>query len=297
MGVIMKKKDYKLTIILLFFIVAVSLFVYIYFIADMNEWRNDSLRNNYQYHVEVGGLSGRHAVGTTTVMVPIPATKEGKLAITTHQTEPSFAQKLSRLHYPENRRKGPYFENTTETLDAKSINGNWTTFIAETENGYMLGFKTNASTLEDISFGELLVVVDHVDIFDPISKNSPILYPTKNISEISMIPYGNQSVYSSNPSYESYIYLSDNIENGTTNFGISLTVKNDITKWPFEYRGHYDNSIGISTNSTGKINVRAVLAQYTLKYGALVKLPEFEEPPEELDSPEGWESPELEIED
>lgn len=280
----MKKQDFKLTVTLLLFILAASSFIYIYFIADMNEWRNDNLRNNYQYHIDVEGLSGRHAVGTTTVMVPIPATKDGELAITTHQKEPSFAQKLSRLHYPKDRQKGPYFENTTEALDNKSIRGNWTTFIAETEDGYMLGFKTNQSILEDISFGEL-VVVDFVDIFDPISKNSPILYPTKNISEISMIPYGSQSVYSSNPSYESYVYLSDNIEKGTTHFSISLTVKNDITEWPFEYRGHYDNSIGISTNDTGKISVRAVLKQYTLKSGPLVKLPEFEEPPEELDSP------------
>lgn len=292
----MKKQDFKLIIILLLFVLAASSFIYIYFISDMNEWRNENLRNNYQYHVEVGGLSGRHAVDTTTIMVPIPATNEGKLAITTHQKKPSFAQKLSRLHYPKNRRKGPYFENTTETLDDKSINGNWTTFITETEDGYMLGFKTDDPILEDISFREL-VVVDYVDIFDPISKNSPILCPTKNISEISMVPYGDQSVYSSNPSYESFVYLSDNIEKGTTHFGISLTVKNDITEWPFEYRGHYDNSIGISTNSTGKISVRAVLTQYTLKSGPLVELPEFEEPPEELDSPEGWEPPELETED
>lgn len=86
-----KNEDYKLVIILLFFIVAASLFVYIYLIADMGEWRNDNLRNNYNYRVEITGLSGRHAEGTTIVMVPIPATEEGKLVITTHQKEPSFA--------------------------------------------------------------------------------------------------------------------------------------------------------------------------------------------------------------
>lgn len=112
-----KKENYKLVIILLFFIVAASLFVYIYLIADMNEWRNDNLRNNYNYRVEITGLSGRHAVGQTIVMVPIPATAKGKLVITTHQKEPSFAQKLSRLHYPKNRQNGPYFENTTQALD------------------------------------------------------------------------------------------------------------------------------------------------------------------------------------
>lgn len=291
-----KKENYKLVIILLFFIVAASLFVYIYLIADMNEWRNDNLRNNYNYRVEITGLSGRHAVGQTIVMVPIPATAKGKLVITTHQKEPSFAQKLSRLQYPKNRQNGPYFENTTQALDNRTIDENWTTFITKTEDGYMLGFKTNESVLEDIYIREL-VVVDYVDIFNPINGNSPILYPTKNMSDVPMVPYGDQLVYSSNPSYESYVYLSDNIEKGTTHFGISLSVKNDITEWPFEYRGHYDNSIGISTNSTGKINVRAGLAQYTLKSGPLVKLPEFEEPPEEFDPPEGWEPPELEAEE
>ena len=291
----MKNKDYKLAIILLFFIVAASLFVYIYFIADMNEWRSDELRNNYNYEVRVTGLSGRHAVGQTIVMVPIPATSEGKLVITTHQKEPSFAQKLSRLHYPKNRQNGPYFENTTPALDNRTIGGNWTTFITKTEDGYMLGFKTDESILEDIHIREF-VVVDYVDIFNPINKNSPILYPVKNILDVPMVPYGDQLVYSSNPSYESYVYLSDNIEKGTTHFGISLSVKNDITEWPFEYRGHYDNSIGISTNSTGKINVTSVLAQYTLS-GPLVELPELEEPPEEFDPPEGGEPPETEIEE
>lgn len=290
----MKKQDFKLIVILLLFILAASSFIYIYFIADMNEWRSDALRNNYEYHVEVGGLSGRHAVGTTTVMVPIPATKEWELAITTHQKEASFAQKLSRLHYPESKRKGPYFENTTEALDNKSIRGNWTMFITETEDGYMLGFKTNKSILEDISFREL-VVVDYVDIFDPISKNSPILYPAKNISETPMVPYGTQSLYSLNPSYDSYVYLSDNIEKGTTHFSIGLRASNDITEWPFEYRGHYDNSIGISTNDTGKISARAGLAQYMLK-SPFAELPEPEDPPEEFDPPEGWQPP-VEVEE
>lgn len=290
-----KKQDPKLVIILLFFIVAASLFVYIYLIADMNEWRSDELRNNYNYEVKITGLSGRHAVGPTIVMVPIPATSEGKLVITTHQKEPSFAQKISRLHYPKSKQNGPYFENTTQALDNRTIGGNWTTFITKTEEGYMLGFKTNESILEDIHIREF-VVVDYVDIFNPLNGNSPILYPAKNIPDVPMVPYGDQLVYSSNPSYESYVYLSDNVEKGITHFGISLSVDNDITEWPFEYRGHYDNSIGISTINTGKINVKSVLAQYTLS-GPLVELPELEEPPEEIDPPEGWEPPELEIEE
>lgn len=50
-----KNEDYKLVIILLFFIVAASLFVYIYLIADMVEWRNDNLRNNYNYSMQIQG--------------------------------------------------------------------------------------------------------------------------------------------------------------------------------------------------------------------------------------------------
>lgn len=281
------------------FLILISVIVVDLGELNMREWRSDNLRYNYEYDVQINGLSGRESTGTTIVMIPIPATKDGEFVTTPSQKEPSFAKQLVQeyiLHTPQSHRRGPYFKNTTEALDNKSIRGNWITFIAETEDGYMLGFKTNESILEDISFRKL-VVVDYVDIFDPISKNSPLLYPTSNISKISMTPYGDQSVYSSNPSYESYVYLSDNIEKGTTHFRIGLTAKNDVTEWPFEYRGHYDNSIEITTNDTGKISVRAVLTQHMLKSGPLVKLPDFEEPPEDFNPPEGWQPPELEIED
>ena len=44
-------------------------------------------------------------------------------------------------NWPKQYRKGPYFENATEIFDNKTIQGGWTTFIAETEKGYLLGFR------------------------------------------------------------------------------------------------------------------------------------------------------------
>ena len=257
------KKRYSLLIgVLLVFSLAGGLFLYI---ADMNMtlWREVGQRDYYGYTVDVRGLSGREVIGTTTIMVPIPATKDGIFITTPSQKEPSFIQNLIYeyfLHTPESKRKGPYFENTTEKFDNRLVIGNWTTFIAETDEGYMLGFKTNESTLTDISFG-VSVVMDSVDIFDPIYKNGPILYPIRNLSNISMIPYGNQVKYSSNPTYESYIYLSDNIQEGFTNFDIALNVHNDPTKWAKEYRGYYLNTVYVNTSSSGKIKVRATIEQ------------------------------------
>ena len=196
-------------------------------------------------------------------MIPIPATKDGDFVTTPSQKEPSFAKKMLQeyvLHTPQRYRKGPYFENTTEALDNKSIRGNWTTFIAETEDGYMLGFKTNKSTLEDISFRET-VVVDYVDIFDPINKNAPILYPIENISDFLIVAYGDHVKYISNPTYDSYVYLSDNIEEGTIYFAITLEAHNDPTEWAKEYRGSYLNYVKMATDDSGKIKVKATLEQ------------------------------------
>ncbi len=259
----MKKRSVLFIGFLLAFILAAGLFYYI--VVDLNTtlWREFGQRDYYGYSVDVKGLSGREAAGTTTVMVPIPATKDGKFVTTPSQKEPSFIQNLIYeyiLHTPESKRKGPYFESTTETLNNKLIDGNWTTFVAETDEGYMLGFKTNESTLTDIYFS-VGVVMDSVDIFDPIYKNGPILYPMRNLSNISMIPYGNQVKYGSNPNYESYVYLSNNIEEGFANFNIELYVSNDPTKWAKEYRGHYLNRVHADTSSSGKIKVRAAIEQ------------------------------------
>lgn len=47
-------------------------------------------------------------------------------------------------------------------------------FIAETDNGYMLGFRTKETRLEDISYSADFVA-DYFDIFDPINNGSPII--------------------------------------------------------------------------------------------------------------------------
>ncbi|MFZ3383349.1 MAG: hypothetical protein WA144_05435 [Candidatus Methanoperedens sp.] len=259
----MKKRYILLIGFLLVFIFIAGLFYYIVVDLNMVLWRESGQRDKYGYFVSVTGLSGREATGTTTVMVPIPATKDGKFVTTPSQKEPSYIQNLIYeyvLHTPEIYRKGPYWENTTETLNNKLIDGNWTTVIAETDKGYMLGFKTNKSTLTDIYFS-VGVVMDSVDIFDPIYKNGPVLYPMRNLSNTSMIPYGNQVKYGSNPTYESYVYLSDNVEEGFTNFNIILQVSNDPTKWAKEYRGSYLNTVYANTSSSDKIAVRSTMEQ------------------------------------
>lgn len=237
----MRKQNLLLIALLIIFLV-VGIFAHtIYMNAE--DWRGPSRRYHCIYRVSVGGLSGREVVGTTVIMVPIPATKEGK------------------FFTPPVQKKGPYFKNSTEVFDNKTISGNWTTFIAETDKGYMYGFMTNETELEDISFGREFVA-DYFDIFDPINNGSPILYPIENISEISIVPYGDYTKYASNPMYDTYVYLSDNLEGGeTVSFDIKLEANNDPTEWPEEYRGYYTNLLLAKVNDTGYIKVRAILGQ------------------------------------
>jgi hypothetical protein len=147
-----------------------------------------------------------------------------------------------------------------------------TTFIAETDKGYMLGFRTNETRLEDISYS-VDFVADYFDILDPINNGSPILFPVENISDISVVPYGEYTKYASNPTYDSYVYVSDNLEGGAVSFYVHLQANNDPNEWPREYRGLYMNEIITNVNTTGNIKVRAVLGQViphgndTLWYG------------------------------
>lgn len=241
---------------------------------DAIDWRDRGQRYYCIYQVSVGNLSGREVEGTTVVMVPIPATKEGKLFTPPAQKDPYFTQELMHEinNWPEKHRKGPYFENATEVFDNKTINGNWTTFIAETDKGYMLGFRTNETRLEDISYS-VDFVADYFDIFDPINNESPILFPIENISDISVVPYGEYTKYSSNPTYDSYVYVSDNLGEGSVSFYVHLQANNDPNEWSREYRGLYMNEIITNVNATGNLKVSAVLGQviphgnYTLWYG------------------------------
>jgi hypothetical protein len=126
----------------------------------------------------------------------------------------------------------------TEIFANKEIPaGKWVTFIAETDKGPMLGFRTNETRLEDINFS-VWFVADHFDIFDPINNGSPLLFPVENISNISSIPHGDHPIYASNPTFDSYVYLSNNLKGGENiSFYINLCANNDQTKFPDKYFG------------------------------------------------------------
>jgi hypothetical protein len=229
---------------------------------DAKDWRDRGQRYNCQYDVCVEGLSGRGVFGPTVIMVPIPVSKEGKFFTPPVQKEPYFTQKLMHEanNWPEQYRKGPYFENATETFDNKTIAGNWTTFIAKTEKGYMLGFRTNETTLHDIDFTADFVA-DYYDIFDPINNGSPILFPIENVSNISIVPYGEHSIYVSNPTYYSYVYVSDNLQGESVSFHIYLDAHNDPGEWDREYRGQYLSEIITNVNDSEFVKVKTILGQ------------------------------------
>jgi hypothetical protein len=86
---------------------------------DAKDWRDRGQRYYCIYKVGVGGLSGRVVEGTTEVMVPIPATKEGIFFTPPAQKDPYFTQELMHEinNWPEQHRKGPYFEDMTEVFD------------------------------------------------------------------------------------------------------------------------------------------------------------------------------------
>jgi len=204
------------------------------YVVEMNlkDWRADELRPHYEYTVKISGLSGTEVLGTTKISVPIPATKEGVFAITPSQEEPSFFKSFLQehvFHMPEKYIRGIYFENTTESLDNKSLNGNWTTSIVNTKRGPMLEFRTNESVLADISFSKI-VVLEQMDNEDPINENSPILYPIA--SEVSLVgeDYQYFRLMSRVITYETYIEMSDNINSKAIKSDISLEVYPDVTE-------------------------------------------------------------------
>ncbi len=260
----MRKRN-LLLITVLIILVGGSIVVSMWFHAiymDAKDWRDRSQHYNCLYDVRVGGLSGRDVLGPTVIMVPIPASKEGRFFTPPAQKDPYFTQELVHEieNWPEKYRKGPYFENATETFDNKTTLGGWTTFIAETEKGYMLGFRTNESRIQDISFSADFVA-DYFDIFDPISNGSPILFPVENISNISVIPYGEYTRYASNPTYDSYVYVSEYKQGAPVYFHIRLEANNDPGEWPKEYRGHYLNEIKATTSGMGFLKAKATLEQ------------------------------------
>ena len=254
----------NLLLILIFFVlIIVGIFIHgIY--RDQVDWRDDGQRYLCIYNVEVTGLSGKKVQGTTLIMVPIPASKEGKFFTPPAQKDIYYSQKLTHkvFNWSDQSGKGPYFENETEIFDTKrEIIGNWIPFIAETDKGYMLGFRTNETKLEDIDYSTSFVA-DHFDIFDPINNGSPMLFPVENVSNTSSVPYGKYTIYASNPTYDTYVYLSDNLKGDeNVSFFVYLSANNDPIEWPDEYCGRYNSLLAAKVNDMGYVKIRAILGQ------------------------------------
>lgn len=252
-------------IITYFFLILLLIVLSGLYAVEMNlrDWRADELRPHYEYTVKISGLSGTEVLGTTKILVPIPATKEGVFALTPSQEEPSFFKSLLQervFHTPEKYIRGIYFENTTESLDNKSLNGNWTTSIVSTKHGPMLEFRTNESVLADISFSKI-VVLEQMNNEDPINENSPILYPIA--SEVSLVgeDYQYFRLMSRVITYKTYIEMSDNINNKAIKFDISLEVYPDATERDGD-RGTYKNKLDIVVAESGELKKNATIETY-----------------------------------
>jgi hypothetical protein len=263
----MKVKDDKTVkkIITYFFSILLLIVLSGSCIVEMNlrDWRADELRPHYEYTVKISGLSGTEVSGTTEIIVPIPATKEGVFAITPSQEEPSFLKSLLQehvFHTPEKYVRGIYFENTTESLDNKSLNGNWTTSIVNTKRGPMLEFRTNESVLADISFSKI-VVLEQVNNEDPINENNPVLYPIA--SEVLLLgeDYQYFRLMSRVITYETYIEMSDNINTDAIKFDISLNVYPDVTERDGD-KGTYKNNLDVVVAEYGELKKNATIETY-----------------------------------
>src|SRR5690606_20371814 len=74
--------------------------------------------------------------------------------------------------------------------------------------------------------------------------------------------YGDYTKYASNPKYNTYIYLSDNLKGGeNVSFFVYLTANNDPYEWPEKYRGRYNNLLLAKVNDTGYVKVRTIMGQ------------------------------------
>jgi hypothetical protein len=252
-------------IIIYFFLILLLIVLSGLYVVEMNlrDWRAEELRPHYEYTVKISGLSGTEVLGTTKILVPIPATKEGVFAITPSQEEPSFFKSLLQkhiFHTPEKYIRGIYFENTTESLDNESLNGNWTTSIVSTKHGPMLEFRTNESVLADISFSKI-VVLEQMDNEDPIYENSPVLYPIA--SEVSLVgeDYQYFRLMSRVITSETYIEMSDNINSKAIKFDISLEVYPDVTERDGD-KGTYKNKLDVVVAESGELKKNATIETY-----------------------------------
>ncbi|WP_440945894.1 hypothetical protein ACSAZL_17625 [Methanosarcina sp. T3] len=247
-----------------FLIILLVVFSGLYIVEiNLRDWRADELRPHYEYTVKISGFSGTEVLGTTKILVPIPATQEGVFAITPSREEPSFFKSLLQehvFHTPEKYIRGIYFENTAESLDNKSLNGNWTTSIVNTKHGPMLEFRTNESVLADISFSKI-VVLEQMNNEDPINENSPILYPIA--SEVSLVgeDYQYFRLMSRVFTYETYIEMSDNINIEAIKFDISLEVYPDVNERDGD-KGTYKNKLDVVVAESGELKKNATIETY-----------------------------------
>lgn len=79
----MTKKDRYFIALFLILVVGgipVSIFLHSGYM-DSIDWRDRGQHYHCVYDVRIGGLSGRDVLGPTVIMVPIPATKEGKFLL------------------------------------------------------------------------------------------------------------------------------------------------------------------------------------------------------------------------
>lgn len=255
----MRKSIVVLSLVLLLIILSGLLIVEM----NLREWRSDDLRPHYEYTVDISGLSGTESSGESRILVPIPANKEGEFVVTPSLEDPSFFKQLLQnyvFHTPEKYRKGIYFENTTEALNNKSLDGNWTTSVVNTKYGPMLEFRTNESVLEDISFSKI-VVLEEVNNEDPINENYPILYPI--ISEISLAEEEQQyfKLVSRVIVYETYFNINDNISSDSVKIDVSLNVSPDATERNGN-TGTYENELEAIVTGSGDFEKTVVLRSY-----------------------------------
>lgn len=97
----MKKRSLLLLVFFFIFLTG-GIFAHAIYM-DAKDWREPAQRYHCIYVVGVGGLSGKEVNGTTVIMVPIPASKEGKFFTPPVQKDPYFTQNLMHeiLNQPE----------------------------------------------------------------------------------------------------------------------------------------------------------------------------------------------------
>jgi hypothetical protein len=222
----MNNKSIRYLLLLSVLIVAIGLYL---IEMDMREWRSDDLRPHYEYTVQTSGLSGKETSGITYIAVPIPATKKGTFAIAPSQKDPSIFKRFLQdnvFHTPNKYKRGIHFENTTEALDDKSIDGNWSTSIIDTAHGKTLLLQTNSTVLHDIYFSKL-VVLEEVNEKELFHQGNPILFPVENITEEKNLEIDDQHIKIQE--YDSYVNASENINNSNGTLIVRLDVYPDVS--------------------------------------------------------------------